>query len=232
MKVAILGDIHANAYALDAVLNAVSKRKIQTLLIAGDLVGYYFMPKEVMHLLKGWNTYIIRGNHEDILNLARKEPETIKEVELKYGSGITIALESLSEEELNMLCTLPHPLELKINSLKILLCHGSPWDNDCYIYPDASDDLITRCAIPGYDVVIISHTHYPMIKQVGKTIILNPGSVGQPRNYQPGAHWATLDTDSGVIELQCERYNIKKLFDEVQLRHPEIPYLSEVLVRI
>ncbi len=231
MKVAVIGDIHGNAYGLNAVLDAAKTQGAEYLLITGDIVGYYFMHNEVIKLLEPWEKYIVRGNHEDMLAEARSNPKALALIDQRYGTAITEALQSLNQNDLDMLCNLPHPLDLEIGGMNILLCHGTPWDNDVYVYPDADDALLNQCAMQDYDVVILGHTHYPMLKKIGRTHLLNPGSVGQPRNYQPGAHWAMLDTDSGVINLYNEAYNPQPLINVVKMKHPELPYLADVLTR-
>lgn len=232
MKLAILGDIHGNAHALDVVLKAAKKMQVDYLLVNGDLVGYYFMADEVLKLLEPWQKYIVRGNHEDMLIKARKDVNALPYIEKRYGSAIEETLRTLGEEQLDMLCELKHPLDLEMDGLKILLCHGTPWDNDVYVYPDAEQALLEKCALPEYDIVIMGHTHYPMIKKVANTQLVNPGSVGQPRNRKPGAHWALLDTDTKEITLHNEAYDASSLIADVKLRHPELPYLAEVLTRI
>ena len=72
MKIAILSDIHGNVFALESVLNAVKKKGIDTLIIAGDFVGYYFWPADVFSLLEGWNLVAIRGNHDQMAGKAKK----------------------------------------------------------------------------------------------------------------------------------------------------------------
>jgi len=79
---------------------------------------------------------------------------------------------------------------------------------------------------------VMGHTHYPMLKRIGSTAVINPGSVGQPRDRKPGACWALFDTKDHTIELRRENYDSSSLVRECQLRHPELPYLSEVLQRI
>lgn len=231
MKLALLGDIHGNADALQAVLESALLSGVEKLLLTGDLVGYYFAPLQVLELLNGWDKHLVRGNHEDMLIRARKDSGYLAAIDSRYGTGLRTALEQLSEEQINELCNLPHPLELIIDGCNILLCHGSPWDNDCYVYPDAQSDLLERCAAQEFDFVVLGHTHYPMLQKVGKTLIVNPGSVGQPRNHQPGAHWVFFDTDSRKLEFRNEQYDSSVLIRECQQRHPKLPYLAEVLVR-
>lgn len=231
MKLALLGDIHGNAQALQAVLAAATSSGAEELLIAGDLVGYYFAPLEVLELLQQWSCHVVRGNHEDMLKAARTDPEYLAQVDARYGTGLNCALEQLSTAQLDALCGLPHPKELILDGCKVLLCHGAPWDNDCYVYPDAQSGLLECCAVQGFDLVVLGHTHYPMQYRVGETLVVNPGSVGQPRNRQPGAHWAFFDTGTRSLELRHEQYDCSRLVRECQQRHPELPYLAEVLTR-
>jgi putative phosphoesterase len=231
MKLALLGDIHGNHFALQAVLAAASSSGVEKLLVTGDLVGYYYAPLKVLELLQPWDRYLVRGNHEDMLIAARTDSVFLKQVGGLYGDGLRIAIEQLGKQQLDELCSLPHPLELVIDGCKILLCHGAPWDVDQYIYPDAQMELLERCAKPGYDLVVLGHTHYPMQRKIGKTLIVNPGSVGQPRNYQPGAHWAIFDTATRNLEFHQELYDSTMLRRECRQHNPELPYLSEVLIR-
>lgn len=232
MKVALLGDIHGNALALSAVLSAAKAAEVERLLITGDLVGYYFEPLNVLEQLGHWQRDVVRGNHEEMLSKARTDPSFLVAVSARYGSGLGVALEQLNERQLDEVCGLPHPLELTIGGSRVLLCHGSPWDINQYVYPDASQELLERCAESSFDLVVMGHTHYPMIQRIRSTLLINPGSVGQPRNRKPGASWALFDTESGAVELRTEQYDVAFLVDECRRRHSELPYLSEVLLRV
>lgn len=231
MKLALIGDIHGNDRALEAVLEAASAANVDRLLVTGDLVGYYFAPIHVLNLLSAWDRDVVRGNHEVMLSAARIDFDYLSKVDARYGSGVRIAIEQLNSKQLDELCDLPHPLELEIDGVRILLCHGAPWDLDQYIYPDAEPTLIARCAAENYDLVVTGHTHYPMLKEIGNVTLLNPGSAGQSRDRQPGACWALFDTEDHTIELRRESYDSSDLVRECKLRHPELPYLSEVLLR-
>ena len=231
MKLALLGDIHGNARALQAVLAAAAAAGVEELLLTGDLVGYYYMPAEVMALLRPWKTHVVRGNHEDMLNMARSDPAFLTQVDARYGTGLRTAIEHLDNNQLDRLCSLPHPLELVIDRCRILLCHGAPWDINQYVYPDARPELLERCAMQDFDLVVLGHTHHPMSHKFGETRVVNPGSVGQPRNRQPGAHWATFDTASRSLELHREQYDHSELAKECRKRDPGLPNLAETLMR-
>jgi putative phosphoesterase len=232
LKLALLGDVHGNADALSAVLAAAQDMGVEHLLVTGDLVGYYFAPAKVLELLAPWSRHTVRGNHEDMLAASRSDQATLDSIRSRYGSGIQVALEQLSDSQLNEVCSLPHPLQLDIDGCRILLCHGAPWNVDQYVYPDATPELLHRCVGPGIDFVVLGHTHYPMTREIGHVQIVNPGSVGQPRNRQPGAQWVFLDTNSRRLEFRVEQYDKAPLIRECRLRHPELPYLAEILERM
>ncbi len=231
MKLALLGDVHGNHRALKAVLSAASLSGVESLLITGDLVGYYDAPLAVLEMLRSWKHYLVRGNHEDMLKVARSDDDFLAQVDAKYGTGLRSAIEQLTDKQLDELCNLPHPLELEIEGCKILLCHGAPWDNNQYVYPDAKPELLERCAIQDYDLIVLGHTHYPMSYRTGKTLVVNPGSVGQPRNGQPGAHWTIFDTKTHNLEFCNEAYDYCALVQECKEKTPELPYLAKILTR-
>lgn len=231
MKLALLGDIHGNQLALDAVLAAATACGVERLLVTGDLVGYYYEPLQVLEMLNAWESHVVRGNHEDMLALARHDPVFLAKVESRYGSGLRVALEQFDDQSLDELCDLPHPRELTLDGCRVLLSHGAPWDNNQYIYPDSSTDLLDRTAVQGFDLIVMGHTHYPFGRVVGGALVVNPGSVGQPRNRQPGAQWAFFDTTSKRLEFHNEQYDSAALVRECQRRNPELPYLAEVLRR-
>lgn len=231
MKIAILSDIHGNNFALQAVLDAASAAGVERLLVGGDLVGYYFEPLKVWNMLQQWDYVAVRGNHEAMLEKAYFDRKYLESIDLRYGTGLRVALEQFTKQQLETLWQLPETLSLNVGSSRILLCHGSPWDTDQYIYPDSPTAILQRCAISDYDIVILGHTHYPMQIKLNNTLVINPGSVGQSRNFVKGAHWILLDTDTNLVDLRVEQYDIQIVVDECRRRHPNLPYLSDVLLR-
>ena len=229
MKVAILSDIHGNVFALQSVLDSILNKGIDKLIIAGDFVGYYFWPKEMFRLLGDYEVIAIAGNHDKMLSKAKDDMEFLSKISKKYGDGLSIALHTLEKEKIEWLTSLPDTLEYETDEGRILICHGSPWENDEYVYPDSSDESFDRYANLNVSWVIQGHTHYSMFKQIGNITLINPGSVGQPRNKKPGAHWALLDTKLNKVNFFCEQYDIKKVVEESRKRHPRIPYLANIL---
>ena len=234
MKIGILSDIHANSAALDAVFNSPRFLDVDALIVAGDFVGYYFDPKYVIDRIRSFEkpTYCVRGNHEEMLLEAINNPNQLQNYILKYGPGISIALEELVDLDLTWISSLPHPLFIDDFSCSILLCHGSPSSIDEYIYPDNTLTDFFRCADNEPSVIIMGHTHYPFVRELDNCLIINPGSVGQPRNRIPGAHWALFDTDTMNVSMFVEAYDFAELQDKCCTVAPQHPYLHEVLTRL
>ena len=231
MKVALLGDIHGNAPALAAALDGARREGAELLLLTGDFVGYYYRPELVFDLLAEWMYYAVRGNHEDMLFASQSDPAKADQYRARYGSGVDAALACLSECELERLRGLPATRELGIGGKRVLLGHGAPWDTDFYIYPDADDDVWARLSGYRHDYIVLGHTHYRYSKQIGDTLVINPGSVGQPRDRKPGAAWALLDTEADAVTFFAEDYDRESLVAEARRRDPHLPYLAEVLTR-
>ncbi|MFA4884230.1 MAG: metallophosphoesterase family protein [Candidatus Margulisiibacteriota bacterium] len=233
MKIAVLGDIHGNSLALKAVLNEIRNEGIDRLLIAGDLVGYYYHPDEVFVVLSDFDYEMVQGNHDEMLAAHSVWDDRQRaKYNSKYGSALKKAAEQLSNEQINVLQALPWRRELVIEGKKIILCHGSPLDRDEYIYPDAPENVFDRSVAQGeYDLVIMGHTHYPLLKKNKGVTFLNPGSVGQPRDGRPGASWAILNTTGLAVEFRLTQYDVGAVAAEARRNDPELPYLSQVLMK-
>jgi putative phosphoesterase len=231
VKLGLLADIHGNAPALAAVLDAARTLGVERLLCAGDYVGYYGEPARCLELLAGWDATYVKGNHESMLQEVITEPSRAEGIRRRYGSGLALALEQLTPKQISFLTSLPVQHRLDVDGCSILLCHGAPWDTDHYIYPDAPDELLRRCAAGGEDYVVMGHTHHRFNRQVGTTTLINPGSVGQPRDRRPGAAWAWFDTSTREMQPRIEPYDIDAVVARARATDPDVPYLWEVLTR-
>lgn len=231
MRLALLGDIHGNAAALSAVLQAVQRAGIDTLCLTGDFVGYYYAPDEVLALLQGWTAHSIRGNHEDLLLEAMRDEVAAARYRQRYGSGVDRAIQVLTPPQIAWIEQLPRTLQLQFADKTLLLAHGAPWDTDHYMYADVDPALWDRVADTGADYVGLGHTHHRFAKRVRQTWVINPGSVGQPRDRKPGAAWAALDTDSGDVAFHTESYDFAPLAEQARATDPHLPYLWQVLTR-
>lgn len=231
MKIGLLADVHGNAQALDAVLRAARETGVSYLCLAGDVVGYYYEPARCLDLLAGWPCDAVRGNHEDLLFASVSDPGVASDVHGRYGSGLAVAHDTLSPDQMSRLGAWPRTRALTFDALRVLLCHGAPWDTDVYLYPDAPAEDFERCAGSGADLVILGHTHYAHDRTVGVTRIVNPGSVGQPRDRRLGAAWMVLDSETGACEWRREAYDVAPVLARARELDPHLPYLCEVLTR-
>lgn len=231
MIVAVLSDIHANAVALDAVLQQARKAGAERLVLLGDHVGYYYQPSEVVAELMHWPHDAILGNHDRMALAARDHADIRTAYRQRYGSGVDVALEQLEPVHWRWLESLPLQNTVELGRWNVHLAHGAPFDDDAYIYPDASGDRLglVRAGIDA-DAIWLGHTHWPF-HALGSPVILNPGSVGQPRDLGGVASWALFNADTGSIALRRTEFPVSALQQECALRDPVLPALSEVLRR-
>lgn len=231
MKLALLADIHGNVDALEAVLAAATRRGATRLLCAGDFVGYYYEPARCLGLLDACRLDAVRGNHENMFRELEEDPSLAASFTHRFGSGLVRAGAQLGAARRDYLRALPSTRELTIEARSILLCHGSPWDTDEYIYPESGDAAFARCAESGADFVIMGHSHCPLAHPFGDTLLVNPGSVGQPRRGSGDAEWALLDLESGACELLTEPYDRVAVAARARATDPHFPFLADILDR-
>jgi putative phosphoesterase len=188
VKIGIISDIHSNAYALNSVMQELTGMDL--IFCAGDITGYYPFVNEVFYIIDRNPVIIIQGNHDAYLcgdkikNLSR-----IDNISLDYTKTI------ITPYNLVSLKMASKRMEISVDGLKFLIVHGSPWDElEEYVYPDYP--FFEKFYSVAADVVILGHTHYPMIKEIGDKLIINPGSCGQPRDYDPRASFAIFDTST------------------------------------
>ena len=239
-KIAILSDIHGNLDALKAVLVDAQTQGVQRLFVCGDIAGYYYDTAAVWQTLKMWDAVMCRGNHEAILadwvaDVGRDD------ITRRYGSSYRIAAETMSQEDMGSLLSLSHPVEIIDDDVRFLLTHGAPWDEDVYLYPDMTEEHRERLSgyADRYDVVLMGHTHYPFAFEQDNFLILNSGSVGQPRSGKEilnlpdkaRAQWALYDTSDQTYSLITSSYDPSRIFEQAEKYDPHLPYLKTVLKR-
>ncbi len=231
MKIAILSDIHGNDYALRAVLNEIEKLGIDKILFLGDYIGYYYNANIIMDLIKHYDKEMIKGNHELLLEQSLNNNVNFVGNKNKYGSGIEYARMSLSTGQIDNLIQLPEKKNLEIDRLKILICHGSPWNVWEYIYPDTSEKIKKKCLDYNADFVFIGHSHYSFIYKNNNKVLINVGSVGQNREVGGIANWGLLNTNKNICIIKETPYNTKKLVNQATKIDPKHKYLVNVLNR-
>jgi predicted phosphodiesterase len=192
----ILSDLHGNLPALEAVLADLGT--VDRLVCCGDLVGYYPDSPQVVDRIRELGALAIRGNHELMVTGAREVPP---ERARYYATEET--RRALSADQLAWLAALPPSLALERDGLAVDVRHASPWDEESYLYPDSD---LGRVALWEGSWLLLGHTHYPMRRRTGGGVVANPGSVGQPRDRDPRAAYAVLDTATGRWEQRRVAY--------------------------
>ena len=229
MRLVILSDIHANVTALKAVLNDLDTiGEFDAYASLGDLVNYGPRPNEVIDMVYQLSQRIIVnlwGNHEYSIfggSLEKFATDRGRSV-LQYTNTI------LSEESRNYLDKqMIHEgyKECLVEYKSFLFIHGNL--DDPYWGKFGIDKMNDECYAQ-YDYVISGHSHIPHYiehffvcdnteyRNKKRTIFINPGSVGQPRNHNPYAQYGILDTDTGNYEHRAVWYDVKeeqKLFND------------------
>lgn len=232
MRTAVLSDIHANPFALEAVLKDCERQEVSHYLILGDVVGYYYWPRAVLDLLQGIEQKtVIQGNHERLLALAAQNPAERGVIAQKQGLGIEKCFEQLAESEIDWLISLPEQQEIELEGRRILLCHGTPFDRDAYVYPTADLDVLKACCVSGADFVLQGHTHYPLSFADKGVHLINPGSVGQPRDIGGSAAYGILDLDNCVWLPRRIPFPVEPILEAIGAGDPNGRYLREILTR-
>lgn len=107
-----MSDLHANKYATERVFRSMESDEIDVILIAGDLIGYYYWGSEVIDVCRQDPRVIcVRGNHEDYLQRALMDKHFLEQISEKYGSGLRHTLETISHDQLSWLNSLPREFE-------------------------------------------------------------------------------------------------------------------------
>ncbi len=235
MRILILSDIHSNLEALEACLAAAPAHDLVVNL--GDIVGYGASPNEVIARVQGLGKVFVRGNHDKaVCGLT-----DLKEFNPIAGMAALWTREQLPQESLDWLGGLPQgPLEMgEIKNVQFV--HGSPIDEDEYLVTlhDAIEPLVVGTAA----LTFFGHTHlqgaffadsedngtatYPEYRTVGRSetsefplkegfrYLINPGSVGQPRDGDWRAAFAVFDSDAHVVTFCRVPYKLKDAQDRI-----------------
>jgi len=225
MRFLILSDIHANVEALEAVVAAVPAQAYEGLIVLGDLVGYGASPNEVVDRVFAMHPDIsIRGNHDKVA-AGLEPPHHFNEV---AAVAALWTFQTLTPENRSRVANLRAGPVFVDEMTEI--CHGSPIDEDMYVF-DPSDALRALEASER-PVCFFGHTHNavafvlegnrldaiaPPLGATDATVIkldahrkylINPGSVGQPRDGDPRAAYAMYDTDRKEVRLSRVAYRV------------------------
>ncbi len=212
MRLALISDVHSNLPALEVVLEAVQEAGAEGILNAGDIVGYNPFPNEVVRLLESRGVQSIQGNHDRAAlsgDTSWFNPHATRAIDWTRTQ-----LDKASER---FLAGLPLELDTRLADTPLRLVHGSPEDPDEYVFPHQAHAGLLRLA--GTQVLVMGHTHLPFVKKTKEGLLVNPGSVGQPRDGDPRASWALLELPAGGAELKRTPYDIEHVQEEILARN-------------
>lgn len=231
MRYLVITDIHGNLEALDVCLADARARGFDRTLVLGDLVGYGPDPNLVVERVMNLKPEaIVRGNHDKVA-CGLEEAEGFNAV---ARSAAKWTLDVLTDGNRDWLAALPTGPTVVDDVIEI--CHGSPFDEDAYIFDEL--DAVRALKVSKRPLCLFGHTHYPVTFQLsaeafdtvgpssaGETVLalkegakylVNPGSVGQPRDSDPRAAYAIVETSNPRQRVELFRLNYP--VDETQAK--------------
>jgi putative phosphoesterase len=210
MRIAVFSDIHGNLEALTCVLKRVRKERADTLVCLGDIVGYGPFPNECIELVRTRCGIVVRGNHDT---------GAVYGVLLEsFNADGRIAMEwtrsKLTPENRDYLRGLP----IIHNSKDVTYVHASPMNPEHWTY--VSTWRAVENAFPHFttNICCVGHTHIPAIVsekgmvnnyKKGERHLINCGSVGQPRDGDPRASFALIDTEHETASIIRVEYSVE-----------------------
>jgi len=229
MRYLILSDLHSNSEALSAVLSHVRRRRYDRVVVLGDFVGYGADPNDVIDRVCRLRPekILVRGNHDRVaagLDVGGQfNPVAL--------SAARWTAETLTPDNRRFLAALPvGPIEV---DERFVICHGSPLDEDAYIFSDS--DAAWNFRSLGLDVCFFGHSHIPSVFTLepdgirvdvvrgherwkiepGRRYLINPGSVGQPRDRNTAAAFAFYDAARGWVEFERVPYDVSSAREKI-----------------
>lgn len=207
MQVGLISDIHGNLPALEAVLEA--RPPVDTLVCAGDIVGYNPWPAACLERVREVATVTVQGNHDRNVDT----PEQYRANEMAHA-GLQYAKKQLSEEQREWLAALPPRTTVADGNYRLVHSHPDPDDLGRYVRP--RDFPRMRPYLNDYDGLVLGHTHIQHEATIDGRLIVNPGSVGQPRDGDSRAAFAVLDTEANEVDLHRVEYDIDRVITRVE----------------
>jgi putative phosphoesterase len=231
MKLLLISDIHANYEALRTVLKIPHDRAI----CLGDIVDYGPDPDKCIDLLREKAIPAIKGNHDNAVAFKADCQCGYKYKHLSIATR-EYTWEILDRSRIEYLQKLPLLIKEEIDGKKLYLTHASPRSMFEYIKPETPDEEIQKMideAIEPVDAkfLAVGHSHIPMNRKLGNMTIINPGSVGQPRDGDIRASCAIFDTEYGKTKFIRLDYDIDAVYSKIEDKMPHAQELIDILRR-
>ncbi|MFW5911759.1 MAG: metallophosphoesterase family protein [Halolamina sp.] len=202
MQLGVISDVHGNLPAFETVL--ADMPPVDSLVCAGDVVGYNPWPAACVELVRERDVPTVQGNHDRAV--ASDDAFGFNGM---ARAGVDYAREQLDAAAIDWLGALPAERHVADGRVKVV--HGHPDDPDRYTYPrDFAPGLLD-----GEELLVMGHTHVQHHAVFDEGIVLNPGSVGQPRDRDPDAAYAVVDLQDRSVEEHRVSYDVDAVVDAV-----------------
>lgn len=201
MKIVIISDIHANL----AALGAFPERDFDQLWCIGDLVDYGPRPHEAVQWTKRNAAITVRGNHDHAAGFS-VDPQCALPFKRLAAETLRFTQEVCTEDDFSFLRSLPVHYETTVSSTRFYLVHPTPTDPLFGYCPEQSEHWPEEVGRISADVLLVGHTHTPFFRTLGRTAIVNPGSLGQPKTGRSLACYALWE--DGRISLKEYPYPV------------------------
>lgn len=193
MNVGLISDVHANKPALEAVLEDMPA--VDEIVHAGDVVGYGPYPRGVIELFDEHDVTSIQGNHDRAV--LGDFHDNFHEIPKAVALWTADRLDADEKAYIDSL-----PLELELYDGRVRVAHGAPDKPNTYTYPENF-----RADLLGSEnVLVLGHTHMQAKSEFDSGTVVNPGSVGLPRDGDWRAAYAVLDVEVGTVDLHRVEY--------------------------
>lgn len=234
MRFAFISDIHANLEALEAVLDDIGSQNIDELICLGDIVGYGANPNECCELISSRSPVTLLGNHD----AAAVDQLSTQHFNIHAKIAIEWTSKNLKKENQTFLEALP----LKATKPSMTLVHATPYEPNMWYYITSLEEAAFNCQFFDTQLCFVGHTHIPIIIVLDKDkelyvhqdslihldevengrLLINVGSVGQPRDRNPKSCYGIFDDDSGEFTYRRVAYDIDKTQSKMKkIKMPE-----------
>jgi len=208
MRILIISDVHANFDALASLDEAYDE-----MWVLGDLVNYGPEPAAVIDFVRSKSAVIVCGNHDYSIGF-NQDPGCSTRFQEMAAATRRYSDSVLSIGQKHFLRHLPRVLEAQRENTRFYLCHAIP-SSPLFGYCDAdSSQWIGEVESVNADVILVGHTHVPAMRSFGSRVVVNPGSLGQPKTGSPQARYAIWE--DGKIELKSYSYPVEPAVAKVQ----------------
>jgi putative phosphoesterase len=222
MRVALMGDLHANLPALEAVLDHARQEGVETIWNLGDSVGYGAFPDEVVHSLRKNDVLSTLGKYDrQVMRFKKRKEKWHRKKGFEEYVALEWAYEQLSGKSRKYLYFLSREIRMKVQGKRVLLTHGSPAGDDDYLTADTPEKQLAKLAREAKaELILCGGSHQPFARSVEGVWFVSPGGTGLPTDGDPRAAYAILDMtsdDSQITPYRLE-YDIERLVAELN-RH-------------